>query len=106
MAFHPLPLLVACLKIVLKATDPIANAGMCTAWQMLGSMLLFYAVKSELTYNNLNRTFKVSEVFKEWFYQFHPSVIFHGRTQELNQGLQSPSPLLYPLHWISYAYLL
>ena len=29
--------------------------------------LLSCAVKSELTYSNLNRAVKISEIFKEWF---------------------------------------
>ena len=31
---------------------------------------MLYAGKSELTSSNPNRTFKVSEIVKKWFYQF------------------------------------
>ena len=32
---------------------------------------VFRVVESELTYSDPNKAFKVSEIFKEWFYQFH-----------------------------------
>lgn len=62
---------------------------------------LLHAIKSKPTYSEPNGAFKVTEVFKQWFYQFHPhrpQASFHARTGELNPGLLNPSPLLYPLH--------
>ena len=32
---------------------------------------VFCAYKLEPTYNDPSRAFKISEIFKEWFYQFH-----------------------------------
>ena len=57
----------------------------------VGGGLLFCAVKSEQTYSDPNRAFKVSEIFLGWFYKYH-SPSFHDRPG-IHIMLQACSPL-------------
>ena len=53
------------------------------------SMFLLCAVKSELTYSYPKRAFRVSEIFKESFYQFHAPSEFTW----LSRGFKLRSPV-------------
>ena len=64
-------------------------------------LLFLCAVKSELTYSDLNRVLKVSEILKELLYQFHTLSEFLWLSSDLNPGFLSPSPSLYPLIIVS-----
>lgn len=64
-------------------------------------MCILCAIKLELTYNHPSRAFKVSEIFKDWFYQFHsptPTSEFPWLNGNLNSGLLRLFLSSYPLY--------
>ena len=61
-------------------------------------MCVFCVVKSEVSCTDPNRAFKVSEMFKEWFYLFHIASKIPWLSGDSNPVLQSPRQLLCPLH--------
>ena len=51
--------------------------------------MLFCVVQLKLTYSNPNRAFKVCEMFKEWFCQFHSSIISIAKRGSKPRPLES-----------------
>ena len=64
--------------------------GIHKGWKFLKGVMLLCAVKSELIYR------QVSEIFKEWLYQFHSPGEFPWLTANSNQGLMNAGPSVYP----------
>ena len=58
--------------------------------------LLLCAIKSEQTYNTPNKAFKVSEIFKEWLYQFHKPTEFPWLSKDFNS---KPLLVCYSIHY-------
>lgn len=61
-----------------------------------------WLLKSELTDSNPHWAVKVSEMFKEWSYQFDISRVFPRPSGNLSPGLQSSTPSLCPLQHTGY----
>ena len=70
---------------------------------------LLCVIKLEPTYSNPKSTFKISKIFEEWFYLFHPTTTMWVSVAEQEFKPRSPESscitLSTTLHWVSRNYL-